>query len=118
MDEFNLQNERDLLVCVSYDNLIYIHAHNLFYNDRFFLILYFQNSSEKIINSSEYNFHELVDDIPQTFETNNLKPKFQEMSGEKTQTLFNDFSTLSVDASEGYIFLYKTFQFYSVSYKI
>lgn len=67
---------------------------------------------EKIINSSDYNFHELVDDIPQTFETNNLKSKFQdEMSKEKMQPLFNDFSTLSVDASKGYIFLHKTFQF-------
>ncbi|KAL6444672.1 hypothetical protein ACFW04_002039 [Cataglyphis niger] len=72
MDEFNLKNKCELF-----------------------------NSLEKIINSSEHGFHEFMDDIPQTFTTKNLEPKFQEeTNGEKTQTLFNDFSTSSVDVSK------------------
>lgn len=85
-------------------HVIYL-SHNNFF---FFLTLYFQNSLEKIINSSEHDFHEFIDDIPQTFATKNLEPKFQEeTNGEKTQTLFNDFSTSSVDASKGYTFYTK-----------
>ncbi|XP_029177144.1 heat shock factor 2-binding protein-like, partial [Nylanderia fulva] len=55
---------------------------------------YFQNSLEKIINSSEHNFHEFIDDIPQTFEFR------EETNGKKTQALFDDFSMSSVDASK------------------
>lgn len=69
---------------------------------------------EKSINSNEYNFHELVDDIPQTVETNSLESKFQdEMSGEKTQMPFND-STSSVDTSKGYIFFFLYIQNFPV----
>ncbi|XP_018306427.1 heat shock factor 2-binding protein [Mycetomoellerius zeteki] len=73
MDEFNLENEHELL-----------------------------NSLETIFNSTECNLHELIDDIPQIFATDNLKAVShkEETNGEKTHALFNKFSTSSVNASK------------------
>ncbi|XP_012055043.1 PREDICTED: heat shock factor 2-binding protein-like [Atta cephalotes] len=73
MDEFNLENEHELL-----------------------------NSLETILNSTECNLHEFIDDIPQIFATDNLKAVShkEETNGEKTHTLFDKFSTSSVNASK------------------
>lgn len=66
--------------------------------------------------SSERNVHEFIDDIPQIFATDNLKvvSHREETNGEKTHTLFDKFSTLSVSASKGCILYKKKFRFYII----
>ncbi|XP_018401136.1 PREDICTED: heat shock factor 2-binding protein-like [Cyphomyrmex costatus] len=73
MDEFNLENKDELL-----------------------------NSFETILNSTECNLHEFIDDIPQIFMTDNFKDVShkEETNGEKTHILFNKFSTSSINASK------------------
>ncbi|XP_011686735.1 PREDICTED: heat shock factor 2-binding protein-like [Wasmannia auropunctata] len=74
MDEFNLENERDLL----------------------------NSLKETILSSTEHNLREFMDDIPQIFVTDNLKAVShkEETNGEKTHTLFDKFSISSVSTSK------------------
>ncbi|XP_036149139.1 heat shock factor 2-binding protein [Monomorium pharaonis] len=71
MDEFNLENDPELL-----------------------------NSLETILSSTERNLHEFIDDIPQIFASNNIKTVSykDEMNEEKTHSLFDELSTSSVSA--------------------
>jgi len=78
-----------------------------------FKFFFEQNSLETILNSTECNLHEFIDDIPQIFATDNLKAVShkEETNGEKTHTLFDKFSTSSINASKGCTFCKKRFQF-------
>ncbi|XP_014484844.1 PREDICTED: heat shock factor 2-binding protein-like [Dinoponera quadriceps] len=61
------------------------------------------NSLETILSSTERNFHEFIDDIPNILVTNNFECKFknEETNGDKIHMLFNKFSTSSLQSKLG-----------------